>query len=430
MRTRSQSLSDSGNFKVPPLPKPPDPGSSKKRMHDTETVKATKKKKGNDEDFDNMSTNSQDSNVYSFLSNDDDGGSVNTNHIKPRTVVRTRKEPNPPPLVIHNLNVVEIIDLTKRCNIAQQNYRLKITQFGTKLFAKSNTDYCVIKQTLTDNKINFFTFAAVNEKIDKFVLYGLPQVACSDIENELANLELKNATVKPMNLKKQRHANHHLYLVSFPRNADVTLTRLKQVRGLQHFVISWKRFQPRNSSLTQCSNCQQLGHGARHCSMPTYCMKCADTHNTSDCPHTDPNTKKVPESALKCKLCGEKHTARFKDCVKRLEFQKIRESIRVKNHKKPTVFPTMNPTQRNIHFPALPTGSTSYSPVQEPAPVYSSLLKKPPAAPTSDDLFTPKECFQIFEELYSSLLSCRNKAEQILVISGITCKYLESPTQK
>lgn len=429
MRTRSQSLSDSGEFKKPIPPKPPDPKSTKKRPLGTETHQSAKKKKENTPNFDQLSTSSQSSNIYSILSDDDVGEMtyVRNNKII-RTYTRQRKEPKQPPLVIHNLNIADIINLTKKCNITQDKYSLKITQFGTKLFAKSNNDYCAIKKALGDDKVNFFTYASEIDKVDKFVLYGLPQFTCSEIEDELAKLELKPSTVKQMNLKKQRHTNHHLYLVTFPRNSDVTLARLKQVRGLLNFVVNWKRFQPRNSTLTQCSNCQALGHGAKHCSMPTYCMKCSDSHSTSECPHSDPVTKKVPDNILRCILCGEKHTARFKDCVKRKEFQKIRETIRSKNQKKPPTSSTLNQMQYDRYFPVLPTYSNSFTPAQEPTPVYSSLLKKPLPVPANDDLFTPKECFQIFEELYSSLLSCKSKAEQVLVISRITCKYLESTT--
>lgn len=158
-------------------------------------------------------------------------------------------------------------------------------------------------------------------------------------------------------------------------------------------------------------------------------MKCSQNHYTGDCPHSDPTTKKVPEAILKCKLCGEKHTARFKDCAKRIEFQQIRESLRAKNQKGPTTSLFTGTARYNQQFPAL-HNSTPFTPIADSTPVYSSLLKKPSPSSMSEDLFTPQECFKIFEELYSSLLSCKSKAEQIFVISKITCKFLESTTQQ
>lgn len=436
MITRSKSSDPRGAFKIPPPPKPPDPQSANNRTGRNPSVK-----RGANSDLncnnkqrrvvkDNQNNNNMviSDNEFDVLPLDDDGSSLFSQVTNATHKDKASKKPSLPPLVIHNLTISEIINITKEANISQDKFRLQLTQHGTKLFAQTNDVFSGLKLKLTQKNVNFFTFATAEEKMDKFVLYGLPKLEPDEIIKELNSLRLFPNSVSLMNLKQQRHVNHFLYLVCFPKKEhSVTLTQLQQLRGLFAFVVKWRRFQARSQGLAQCSNCQSFGHASRNCHMPSTCVKCAANHKSAECIHNDPSTKKVPDSVLKCKNCGGNHSARYKDCQKRIEFGKLREAMKPQARKSVRkAAPSYLEQDYHHQFPLIrrPIDSNQ-TPVQpQQAPMYSAFLKKPEAPDTN--LYSPQECFQIFQELYSSLINCKSKNEQIYTITNFTFKYLES----
>lgn len=425
MQTGASASQGNEDFKKPPPPKPPDPGNSSKKRGRGRPRKNDHVSKKFRPGEDGMSTTTDEStNIYDSLTDDDEGNTSTASFDPQRRFTRKSKIIKPPPIVLHQINLASIKTIMSECSVPCADYRLQLTQYGTKLFLTQKVHYDAVKQALVTKKVNHFTYASEDDKTIKFVLYGLPDVGIDDLESELANVSLCKPTVKKMTIKTKRHEDHCLYLVSYPKRSDMTLTGLQQVRGLLGFVVKWKRFQPRNTGVTQCNNCQAFGHGSRNCYMPTSCMKCSGNHESSKCPHNDPTTKRVSNDILKCAGCGEKHSSRFKDCIKRAEFLKIRESMRAR--KKNTLTSTRINTSHDYkrQYPALHQTQPSTF-VHEPAFPYSVVLKRPPTT-TSADLFSPQECFAIFEELYKSLLSCKSKAEQLHTITSFAFKYLES----
>lgn len=55
----------------------------------------------------------------------------------------------------------------------------------------------------------------------------------------------------------------------------------------------------------QCFKCQRFNHVAKNCNAIARCVKCADTHESKECPS---------ESAIKCANCGQNHTSSYKGC--------------------------------------------------------------------------------------------------------------------
>lgn len=160
--------------------------------------------------------------------------------------------------------------------------------------------------------------------------------------------------------------------------------------------------------------------------MPSSCLRCADNHKSSNCPHADPTTKKVPDAVLKCIGCGKNHSARFRDCEKRTQYLNIKESAKKRNQNPSNKSFVSTHHGYNLNFPSLSQSRQTTSTHQyQPALQYSAQLRKPAASPT-EDLYTPQQCFSIFQELYNALLTCKSKAEQVFTISQITFKYIES----
>lgn len=77
-----------------------------------------------------------------------------------------------------------------------------------------------------------------------------------------------------------------------------------------HQAIPWE------NRLLECTNCQELGHSARHCTNKYKCTRCSLNHQPMQCQANKDN--------YKCSLCGGNHASYEKNCpVKNAEKAKI-----------------------------------------------------------------------------------------------------------
>lgn len=68
----------------------------------------------------------------------------------------------------------------------------------------------------------------------------------------------------------------------------------------------------------QCKRCQRFGHTQKYCYLGPRCVKCIQSHITSECPR---NTK---DDKVKCVNCNGDHPANYKGCV---VYQKLKEKL-------------------------------------------------------------------------------------------------------
>src|SRR5437667_2357352 len=66
----------------------------------------------------------------------------------------------------------------------------------------------------------------------------------------------------------------------------------------------------------QCLNCQKFGHSTRACFAQAVCQICAEEHKTSqhNCSICNIQGQICPHAILKCRNCGENHTANSNTC--------------------------------------------------------------------------------------------------------------------
>lgn len=205
-------------------------------------------------------------------------------------------------------------------------------------------------------------------------------------------------------------------------------------------IVQWKYYKNKNKEPTQCSNCQQFGHGTKNCFNIAICVRCAGQHTSKTCPllpkpagDEDPKpTPKIAEDLLNCALCKKKgHTASFRNCEARLKFKALQKSLRDKQNtqRQRTLNTNINP---RVQFPAPPPVrihplSTSYHIYRpaEPQPSTSAWL---PNTRPSNTLLSPEECMNIFDIFTSELLKCNTIEEQIRTIAKLSfeqvSKYL------
>jgi len=81
--------------------------------------------------------------------------------------------------------------------------------------------------------------------------------------------------------------------------------------------------------------CQQYGHSKNYCMRPYRCVKCAQGHNTAECPKKDNSTP------AKCALCSGNHPANYKGCKVYLEIY----NRKILHPQEPKTRPSYNPTK-------------------------------------------------------------------------------------
>ena len=148
-----------------------------------------------------------------------------------------------------------------------------------------------------------------------------------------------------------------LWVVTIEKKNEA-IAALKAIAAIDHIKIRFEDYKGR-SSVQQCYRCLHFGHKANQCQMKYRCLRCAEGHDTRECPKS--------EAALpKCANCGEAHKANSKECPKVSAYQQ-----NIARRKTST---TVTKPPSSTEFPPLPkrnwtsNNTTSQTPnVESPA---------------------------------------------------------------
>ena len=277
-----------------------------------------------------------------------------------------------PPIIMSGGTTHETITKLIK-SFTTSDYSLKYTNNGSiSVQCSTIEDFKKLQSGLKSEGINrdFHTFALESEKPIKSVIKGLPELDIKDIIEALKDEGFVSTQVIKMKRSEQRHP---FYLAFFQQGTD--LKALKETRYLLHTKVNIVKYKRSNTAVTQCFRCQEFGHGSSNCNRQPKCVKCALSHETSNCPI------KEKTDAVKCYGCGGNHTANFRDCPKR---QKYLSSLkRTQRSARPSPAPTTKPfSLQEERFPELrPTHSrtsaqqTQATPSQATARNYSSAAR-------------------------------------------------------
>lgn len=420
-------------------PKPPD----KTSESDFRSVKNRKRAKiqRNKNDLQN---NTCSENIYDSLNDDEDDDSHSmvscisdsssyrrkpvrkTHPKKTNSNVKIDKKVYYPPITVMDLNINEVfIELNKLNLKNNESVQTKLTQHGIKVLTSDLENFKIIKEEFQKRNIKFYTHCLKEDQKTKIVLYGLPDMEPIHVKTELEKHNVFPEDVKKLKIKSQKYISQCHYLLYFIKSKKVQIADLRKVKALFSIVVKWQYYSKHNSSPTQCSNCQKFGHGNQNCFLKAKCLKCGEDHQTNNCIYnvsTSDHTLKpsIPKEKVKCANCNHQHTANYSKCTNRLEYleylNKLRQNNRIKSNKNSYGF-VNSPELYNLNFPAFsgengkPTNNNSWQ-------------NKNPQNSKSNDMFTPAECMDIFNEFVNKLRSCKTKEDQIKIIGEITFKYL------
>ncbi|CAG9087526.1 unnamed protein product [Plutella xylostella] len=251
----------------------------------------------------------------------------------------------PPPIVLYGINDIaklcEVIDKT----LQKSQYTFKIvTKNQLRISCDTIDSYKKLMCLTREKGLIGHTFTRKDERPYRIVIKDLhPSTPVEAIKEEIESTgntivgEIINARYGP---EKTPTYTWFVNLAPHPKNAEI-----KKLKYIYHTSV--KIEDPRRTStIAQCKRCQQYGHTRNYCMRPYRCVKCAEDHNTTDCPKKDRTTP------AKCALCLGDHPANYRGCKVRLEIQKRKMSRpQLKRQQTETNKTTITGKDFNTNFP-------------------------------------------------------------------------------
>lgn len=372
------------------------------------------------------------SNQYDILPDDDDMSSIDSYGLanlalrtRRHTRIKTRPEgekPLLPPIIVQGVKIQQMREYLKNMDVhITKNVVLKITADSIKLLTSDSDAYAGLKQFCIDNKLSGYTFTPKQDRYIKICMYGLWDIPMDEITAELKDKGVCPDKIKTLTLKKKRYEGETIFLLYFKKSQQVKITDLRKITGLFNVVVRFQYYKNQNNGPTQCSNCQKFGHGTQNCLRPAACVRCAGAHSSTSCPllPIDDNVeiKKIPDDKVKCALCGENHTANYRQCKIRLEYKEQKTiGVTLTKRNKPPEAPAHR-VPRRITDPQYVSG-----------PTYAQIVNN---SQRTNHLLPPNECLKIFDLFVNELLKCHTVEEQIRTIAKLSfeqvTKYLKQP---
>lgn len=239
---------------------------------------------------------------------------------KQETMTKPRAN-KPPPLMLYGIkDVTKLKDLIEEVlNITQFSFKI-VTKNQLRVTADSIEAYKNLMVLVREKKLIGHTFTPKDERPYRIVIKNLhpstPMEAIKQAIESTGNIvkgEIINAR------HGQTKAPLSTWFVNIepgPNNSEI-----KNLKYIYHTCVNIED-PKRKKTIPQCKRCQQYGHTKNYCMRPYRCVKCAENHNTLECP-------KTKDEPAKCALCLGEHAASYKGCKVFQEIQKRKSNSRV-----------------------------------------------------------------------------------------------------
>lgn len=270
-----------------------------------------------------------------------------------------------------------------------------------------------VKEGFRKENAPFLTYTRKDEKTPKIVIKGLPAFVEDHLAGELDSLGFKEVTVTKLK-SKTNDAPCPPFLIQLSAGSD--LTKFRRIKYLFNCVINMQKYKPNRLAGTQCYRCQGFGHSSRNCNMPARCVKCTDSHLTSECP------KKDREAPATCCNCMEKHPANYGKCKARLSYLQRVEQKKEQERKPLFIAPQkqMKPAVlKNKTWADVASKQTSH---QEPPPVQE--IPTPLQPKEDQDIKDMLEILQTLKKIKNQFTACTSMLEKVMLILTHLGRYV------
>lgn len=192
-----------------------------------------------------------------------------------------------------------------------------------------------LKEGLRSENIPYHTFCRKDERMAKVVIFGLPDYMENHLKEELDAIGFSDTIVHKMRIPEKKAASPP-FIVQLPAGSDVS--RFRQIKYISNCIVQIRKYHPNNLYGTQCFRCQGFGHSSKNCNLSPRCVKCTESHLTSECPKKDRN------QPAQCCNCNENHPANYRQCTER---QKYLNTIRARQEQNKEVQKNVKVTMSN-----------------------------------------------------------------------------------
>jgi len=243
------------------------------------------------------------SNRYSILS---DQPKINSNQA-------TENKPKIPPIYICEASDFQSVLADLRTQTSSE-FHLKQCHKKIKLQLTNIDDYRLVTKFYNDNNVKYFSFNNPTEKKLSIIIRGVPYgLTDQDIKDELA----KSFPILKVTRLNNRQG-HPTPLISVLVEDTDEGKNIFSMHTLFCFVVKVEE-RRKSKQVSQCTNCQQIGHSKNYCHLDAKCNKCAGNHASKNCPQND-------DHISKCVNCGGDHKAIYRGCNAFKIFKEIRKT--------------------------------------------------------------------------------------------------------
>ncbi|XP_072384525.1 uncharacterized protein [Diabrotica undecimpunctata] len=236
---------------------------------------------------------------------------LETVNVEENNQTSSKKERIPPIVISGQIGNYSAFIREIRTLLGHNNFQIAPAgKAGTRVYLRTSQDYEKLKEDFINTKTAFHTYTKKTEITKKIVMKAAPGMDLDEVEAELKEQGII-AKVTEMKTKQEGRTSKS-YLLQVNKQQD--LKEVKRINGLQNIRVKWDAYS-KPARATQCYNCQEFGHSARNCFKAPRCMKCAQGHQTRNCP-----LPKGREIKVKCCNCNEEHTANYSMCKKHIEY--------------------------------------------------------------------------------------------------------------
>jgi hypothetical protein len=229
----------------------------------------------------------------------------------------TSERIRPPPIAL--TTETNLMQLQKQVKgIVKGSIGFRSTRNGTRVVVREMADYSTIRSHFGSKNLHYYTFHSKSQKPIKAVMRHLPSsTPAEDISDGLVSLGFDVISVKQISSTRRPSAegtsvvNLPLFLVTLTRNPKSQ--EIFKLTGLCHIAIKVEAYKAQ-TGLTQCYNCQKIGHAWANSRQPPRCLWCGGGHLHKECPEKGNSTSKP--ACCKCKLAeGENpHPSNYRGC--------------------------------------------------------------------------------------------------------------------
>ena len=233
---------------------------------------------------------------------------------------RSKKPTKPPPIVLYGIEDVNKLTKLLETVAESSKFAYKIVNKNQLRVICENTEiYKQIIALVRENELIGHTFNLKGQRCYRVVIKNLhhttPHEAIIEAIENTGNMvsgEIINARAGP---EKKPTSTFFVNITPGPDNKSV-----KDIKVIHHQVVTIEDPRKRKT-VVQCQRCQQYGHSKNYCLRPYRCVKCGQSHKTSECTKVDRNTPAT------CALCFGPHPANYKGCqvYKEIQARKIQQ---------------------------------------------------------------------------------------------------------